>query len=338
MGTYKELADKISSSPSASGALSQVFALEPGGDLGAAELIVGVAIGSASDSTNIRGLPGESLLRLYVSQDIPPESAAEMVGAAFGVETLASGEVPFEVVHTGPIDLLAHRMRMRPAPCGISCGHIAITAGTLGSLAQGRKAPRNGKTLILSNNHVLANINAGKAGDAILQSGPIDGGKNPADLIARLERFVNIDFSPAAANYVDCATAEADPAVVRADQLFLKGGVPTYFKCGTTPRPAVRGLTVGKSGRTTQLTSGRVTAIGATIRVSMPGGRTAVFRDQIEIRGLTGDFSQGGDSGSLIWTWDEKRDPVALLFAGGGGRTFANPINHVLAALDIDLL
>jgi hypothetical protein len=95
---------------------------------------------------------------------------------------------------------------------------------------------------------------------------------------------------------------------------------------------------VGKSGRTTQLTSGRVTAIGATIRVSMPGGRTAVFRDQIEIRGLTGDFSQGGDSGSLIWTWDEKRDPVALLFAGGGGRTFANPINHVLAALDIDLL
>ncbi|HOM13088.1 MAG TPA: hypothetical protein PLB41_07190 [Rubrivivax sp.] len=30
------------------------------------------------------------------------------------------------------------------------------------------------------------------------------------------------------------------------------------------------------------------------------------------MRAASGDFSRGGDSGSLIWTWDARRAPVAL--------------------------
>ncbi len=54
------------------------------------------------------------------------------------------------------------------------------------------------------------------------------------------------------------------------------------------------------------------------------------------------DFSQRGDSGSLII--DADRRAVALLFAGsdlggsdGQGLTFANPIHAVLDALKVDL-
>jgi chorismate synthase len=49
-------------------------------------------------------------------------------------------------------------------------------------------------------------------------------------------------------------------------------------------------------------------------------------------------FSAGGDSGSLIWNWAAGMRPVGLLFAGGGGTTFANPIGTVLSALNIRLL
>src|SRR3989449_10313618 len=79
--------------------------------------------------------------------------------------------------------------RIRPAPGGVSIGHIQITAGTLGVLAR-----PNGRPVILSNNHVLANQNAGRVGDPILQPGPADGGRLQAT-IARLLDFVPIPFT-----------------------------------------------------------------------------------------------------------------------------------------------
>lgn len=78
--------------------------------------------------------------------------------------------------------------------------------------------------------------------------------------------------------------------------------------------------------------------MSASIRVNMGGGRAANFRDQFTIRGNNNVlFSRGGDSGSLIWTWDTRRSPVGLLFAGGRDFPFANKIHHVLDALDIEL-
>jgi hypothetical protein len=66
-----------------------------------------------------------------------------------------------------------------------------------------------------------------------------------------------------------------------------------------------------------------------------------VFDDQVEIEGLDGGFSGGGDSGSVVWR-SSDRAPLGLLFAGseaggrnGGGVTFANPLSTVLELLDL---
>ncbi|NIM99516.1 MAG: hypothetical protein GTO24_16025, partial [candidate division Zixibacteria bacterium] len=82
--------------------------------------------------------------------------------------------------------------RERPCPGGFSIGHVDITAGTLGCLV---KDKLNDATVILSNNHVLANTNQATTGDPIVQPGPADGGTAPSDTIATLTRFHPIDFS-----------------------------------------------------------------------------------------------------------------------------------------------
>ncbi|MEO7161005.1 MAG: hypothetical protein ABIX00_10990 [Polaromonas sp.] len=299
--------------------------------------IVGVGIG-LGDGTLMAGSPGDPVIEVYT---LEPESSGELrarLASVAGVSALADSDFPIHAVHTGVIDAQPHRMRLRPAPGGISCGHIAITAGTLGCLVRGRSAPRNNRLMILSNNHVLANTNGGPLGASILQPGPYDGGKHPADQIAVLERFVPISFAAGASNIVDCATGWAWPERVRRELMYISGGIIRYFRVGSTPVAAVLGMPVGKSGRTTQLTSGRITAVGVTINVNYGGGRVARFINQIAVRSPSGNFSAGGDSGSLIWTWDARRAPVALLFAGGGGTTFGNPIASVLARLDVQLV
>jgi hypothetical protein len=120
--------------------------------------------------------------------------------------------------------------------------------------------------------------------------------------------------------------------------MYVSGGAVQLFNVGTTPVAPMLGMQVGKTGRTTQLTRGSITAVGVTVNVNFGGGRVGRFVDQIAIRATSGNFSQGGDSGSLIWTWDARRAPVGLLFAGGGGTTFANRITHVLNALDVNIV
>jgi len=79
------------------------------------------------------------------------------------------------------------------------------------------------------------------------------------------------------------------------------------------------------------LTTGYVSAVNATVRVRYDSGQ-AVFSEQIVVE--PGGFSQGGDSGSLIVTYDpdnaNEKKPVGLLFAGSSTHTIANPIDLVL--------
>jgi hypothetical protein len=266
------------------------------------------------------------------------EEVKAVVTESMGVSSLSDSDVPVNVIVTGEIDTQPHRFRMRPAPGGISVGHFRITAGTIGCLSIGRSAPRNQRLMILSNNHVLANSNSSTFGDCICQPGPYDGGKCPADQVAILERFVPINFA-GGVNYVDAATGWCWPDRVRRELVYLSGGSPQLFRIGSAPIAPQLNMAVGKSGRTTQLTRGTIIDVSATIRVNYGGGRVALFSDQISIRGAGGTlFSSGGDSGSSIWTWDNNRRPVGLLFAGGGGITFANKMTRVVAALDINLV
>ncbi|HYH33702.1 MAG TPA: hypothetical protein VD814_00980, partial [Nocardioides sp.] len=98
---------------------------------------------------------------------------------------------------------------------------------------------------------------------------------------------------------------------------------------------------VEKVGRTTGHTVGRVSAVEVD-GVAVQYDRTIyTFDDQVELDGVTGSFSAGGDSGSVIWR-SADRAPLGLLFAGsetggraGGGVTFANPLATVLSVLDL---
>jgi len=107
-------------------------------------------------------------------------------------------------------------------------------------------------------------------------------------------------------------------------------------KLNPEPAEAVVGMDVIKSGRTSGLTRGRITATGAAAKVGY-GDFVATFAEQIVITHGSAPFSAPGDSGSLVVSNDQHR-PVGLLFAGGGGTTIANPLPALQAAFDLDFL
>jgi glucose dehydrogenase len=109
------------------------------------------------------------------------------------------------------------------------------------------------------------------------------------------------------------------------------------FRIGSNPQYATLGRLVGKTGRTTELTQGRVVAVNTNVTVGGYPGGSAFFVGQTIVQDLGYDFSRGGDSGSVIWNWESGLPPVALLFAGGGDYTIGNPMPWVTYFLDINL-
>jgi hypothetical protein len=231
--------------------------------------------------------------------------------------------VPTDVLEVGRPEALVFNTRVRPALPGFSIGHHNITAGTFGCLVRDIRPGSSGDYLILSNNHVLAAVNAGSAGDLILQPGPFDGGVFPADAVATLERFEPITFGMTGYNVVDCAVAKP---------LYSRNVVAAII-AQAMPRgidQAQVGQRVLKVGRTTQVTVGRVLAVDTTIAVNYGAAGTATFRHQI----ITTAMSAGGDSGSLLMS-TPALDAVGLLFAGSSRITIFNHISEVEVALGV---
>jgi hypothetical protein len=308
--------------------------------------VVGVGLGyKVSEGVET----GELSLVVSVTHKVDPSALAaeDLVPRALdGVKT--------DVVETGVIRAfqLGPRERWRPVvPPGVSLGHYRITAGTFGCLVR-----RGGEVFILSNNHVLADVNHGQQGDAVLQPGPADGGK-AGDRIATLADYVPLDFGTAPA---ECAIAEWSARLLNAvagafgsshqlqavkqtgginrvdaalahplspdlvDNEILDIGVPTGV--GT----ATLGTAVQKTGRTTGYTQGIITQIDATLRVDYEGS-AALFTGQL----VAGPMSQPGDSGSAVLDMDGR--VAGLLFAGSDAATIINPIDEVLSALNVEL-
>lgn len=268
-------------------------------------------------------------------------------------------DIPTDVNVTGILRALqAPTGRFRPAPGGVSIGHVNITAGTLGC-----RVKRDGEVYILSNNHVLANSNDATPGDPILQPGPYDGGRDPQDSIAELTEFVPIVFEDsggdgsscpigraaaaflnflatmtgsatrlqpvrlgvrltAQPNLVDCAIAKPFEPTDVTDEILDIGTIEGLAE-------ASLGMAVKKSGRTTGLTTGSIQQIDVTARVSYGADKVAQFEDQL----LAGPMSQGGDSGSAVL--DEENNLVGLLFAGSDTTTIFNRIQNVFTALHL---
>lgn len=237
----------------------------------------------------------------------------------------ARERVKTDVVEVGKIEAQPFTQRIRPAKPGYSIGHPLVTAGTFGCLVRERCG--RCRVLILSNNHVLANSNASSIGDPIYQPGRADGGLPAANRIGRLARFVPIRFNnPQKYNLVDAAVAR--PNSLRNVVAAITGlGIPR----GTVE--ATLGMDVVKSGRTTEVTTGRVIGVDATVAVGFGPMGVAFFRNQI----VTTNMSAGGDSGSLLLS-REGRLGTGLLFAGSPAVTLHNNLNNVLMALGVELI
>jgi len=259
---------------------------------------------------------------------------------------------PTDVIETGRFVALETTGRYRPAPGGVSIGHVDITAGTLGCVLRNRE----GEVLILSNNHVLANSNAGNIGDPILQPGPYDSGRYPEDSIGTLFDFVPISFEETQCVYADTA-ALAGNAVAKLlgsnKRLRVMGSKQDPFQYNVVDaavaqpdsindvsfeildigfvegtREATLGMPVRKHGRTTDYNEDTIFIIGTTVDVSYGGGNVARFEEQI----VAGPLSAGGDSGSLVLN---ENHAVGLLFAGSTSHTIMNPIGYVLSELNL---
>ena len=226
--------------------------------------------------------------------------------------------VPTDVIAVGEIFAAA-------VACGVSVGHVNVTAGRLGCLV--KRAAASGKRFILSNNHVLANANNAKKNDAILQPGKIDGGVPPA--IAKLTDFEPLHFD-GTPNLIDAAIAELVDVTSVAPELMVIGSIVPPVS-GASVYQSVR-----KHGRTTLHTVGVIMDIAADINVGYEGGRVAAFHDQLAVTGVGGAFGDRGDSGSLVVDAVSRR-AVGLVVAVAQGLTYCNPIEAVLARFGVDI-
>jgi len=217
----------------------------------------------------------------------------------------------------------------RPACIGISTGHPAVTAGTIGA----RVKDGQGNVFALSNNHVYADENQASIGDAVIQPGTYDGGSSPADNIGTLSAFAPIVFSTSANNVVDAAIASTTTALLGNATPSDGYGTPKSQTIAASINQQVK-----KYGRTTGQTQGLVIAINATVNVGYDTG-VARFVGQI----ITTNISAGGDSGSLVVadakgrTKADDRKPVGLLFAGSSSITVLNPIDAVLTRFGVTI-
>lgn len=216
----------------------------------------------------------------------------------------------------------------RAVPIGVSTGHPALTAGTIGC----RVKDGLGNVYALSNNHIYANQNRAGIGDPVLQPGAYDGGASPADMIGTLFDYAPIVFSTSADNVIDAAIALSAPTL-------LGNATPSdgYGLPRSTTATVSLGAKVMKYGRSTGQTSGMVKGTNVIVNVQYDAG-VARFVGQILIGG--GSFSAGGDSGSLVVLSAKgaaDRKPVGLLFAGGNRFAIANPIDAVLTRFNVTI-
>ncbi len=257
------------------------------------------------------------LTELRGSEVIPPTVPESMTGGvAVNTDVKVIGKLIPEVFFS--------RTKFQP---GNSIGHVNTGAGTFGAVVK----DKNNKQLILSNSHVLAQSGTAKKGDKILYPGPADGGVEPADMVAKLHKFIPFKKGNGFLNTVDCAIAEPTGEHAQAMLAEIRSnGIPKG-----TIKPKI-GMKVVKIGRTTGKTVGEITDVNfyATIDYTGFGLGDITFQKQIWCEKK---YTKVGDSGALVIDQASGK-AVGLHFAGADGGSAHNPIDLVLSQLDVQLV
>jgi hypothetical protein len=249
---------------------------------------------------------GTLAIRLHVKEKIPKSAleTAELFPEeieGFPVDVIQGNYKPGGR-RTSTAEATTRTTRFARLQPGISVAHTNVTAGTLGMIV---KDTRSGKPAILSNWHVLAGSYSAAPGNPIVQPGPADGGRAPRDTVAALERMI-LDKDGDAAIALLNGARPFDPSVL---------DLSVALENITDPQI---GDEVVKSGRTTQVTRGRVDGKGRYF-ITYSVGRVGIDGFIIVPRNRDNpsneEISMGGDSGS-IWIKEGTRTAVGLHFAG----------------------
>lgn len=221
--------------------------------------------------------------------------------------------------------------RTRDLGIGASVGHVYCgAAGSLGFFAR----HKDDSVGFVSNNHVIADCDYGLEGDDVLHPAPVDGGQRPEHVVGQLAG----GYPPLRQN----GTVDAAFARLRDGIAYDCSRIGQSLHLSQQTMPLFQQRNVVKLGRSTGLTSGRISAFALqNLVVGYPSINRRIFFDrQIEIVSEDEDhpFSKRGDDGSLVVSPDGN--PVGLLFARSGDSRFsyANPIDEVLRKLDVTLL
>lgn len=288
----------------------------------------------------------EKVVKVYVVKKIEKKflSKNDMIPSVLEIE---GKKVPVDV-EEGKIDRPhIFDLRVRPLIGGPSISpHNRWYSGTLGVCV----TLNDGNTYMLSNNHVLADSNQLAIGTSIIQPSRPDGGHSVNDIVGSLSDFVPLDFGTTTikiwgmtftlrnTNHVDAAIAMVNGAFNGANKEIHWVGYPKYMhdtSWNIFKRISLLGRRVCKMGRTTHYTLGTIISVSYDTWVGpYSTGQNAWFEDQIRILGLHGRFSAPGDSGSLVVDAITK-EPIGLLFSGGGNYTNANPLDRVISELNI---
>lgn len=235
-----------------------------------------------------------------------------------------------------------------PIQLGTSGGNVNDIAngfccsGTLGSLVH------IGSTqYILSNSHVFAgdvvsggNGRVSQIGDDVNQPGLVDNSCSASNtnIVADVSSLSTL-YPPNSTPNVDCAIAQVRSGMVATDGSILEVGT---LSANTVA--AFVGQAVKKSGRTTGLTRGSISALNATVNVGYEdecagNSFTKTFTGQIIVSQRHSSFLDSGDSGSLM-VEDVSTNPraVGLLYAGSTNSAVANPIGDVLSHLGAQMV
>jgi hypothetical protein len=229
---------------------------------------------------------------------------------------------------------------------------VDCCSGTLGALV----VDAGKREYILSNNHVLARSDHAGVGDAIIQPGLIDNNCAPMGDSAGVQPVASlVGWLPLSAKQTN---ADAAIAQITSRSVDLSGNIlelggrqadgtlaaapPGISSTGGRGEAATLDLQVAKSGRTTGLTCGGISAVDLDVTVDYyldcaetRPYLTKTFTHQL---GLSGNqFSDAGDSGALVVD-AANAEPVGLYFAGGTdlsgvSQGVASPASDVLSEL-----
>lgn len=267
-------------------------------------------------------LDDDQVIQRNVDRDTDVEELGEISVEPTRMEDLADAQGDRQSKH-------------RPIPAGVSEINASGTAATGGpypvkvvDTTKGEWGPtvEEGDIVRLSNNHVYARENEATFDEQISQPSPYDGG-SPADAVGTLAGYVPLQDDVT----VDLAARTVNPERESMKYHELSDRYPTGIKRDNWS--ALKDEEVIKTGRTTGVTRGTVKATSATIKVGYGDGNAITLRDQI----VTGDMSEGGDSGSPVFHI-ESGELIGESFAGSDRSSIVYKASNMEAEFGVKLM